>query len=195
MAKFEDINILEFGHTIQISGFILSDKDNVYLCPFPDEPLDDHTLMERSEPLHMTVEDAEKFLYQSDVLNVELIGTKKAIVRKSQRQIDASVSWDVFRRDGYRCRYCGRNDVALTVDHLILWEAGGPSVKANLLSSCKSCNRKRGNTPYMEWLQSDVYQKLSAGLKGDTAMINLMLAEPSNLARLEAMCVERQRSR
>ena len=71
----------------------------------------------------------------------------KAILRKTARQIEASVSWQVWRRDGCRCRYCGRDNVPLTVDHLVRWEEGGPSTEENLVSSCKKCNQSQGDQP------------------------------------------------
>ena len=58
----------------------------------------------------------------------------KAVIRKCQRNIEQGVSWNVFRRDGYACRYCGNKEVPLTVDHLVLWEESGPSTEANLVS-------------------------------------------------------------
>ena len=59
-------------------------------------------------------EDWKKVLRQTDLLETEVLALSedgkltKAILRKSQRQIEARISWNVFRRDGYRCRYCGR---------------------------------------------------------------------------------------
>ncbi|GAG09150.1 unnamed protein product, partial [marine sediment metagenome] len=64
----------------------------------------------------------------------------------------------------YKCRYCGRDDVPLTVDHLVLWEDGGPSIEENLVSACRKCNKKRGNTEYSDWLQHPYYLKVSAAL-------------------------------
>ena len=52
----------------------------------------------------------------------------------------------------------------LTVDHLVCWEEGGPSIEANLVSSCKKCNKIRGNTPFEAWLRHPVYRKVSQGL-------------------------------
>ena len=70
----------------------------------------------------------------------------------------------MYRRDHYRCRYCGANDVPLTVDHLVLWEEGGPSTEENLVSACKDCNKTRGNTPYHLWLRDSYYKRVSANL-------------------------------
>lgn len=76
----------------------------------------------------------------------------------------ARVVWDVYRRDGFLCSYCGAGDVPLTVDHIVLWEQGGPSTRDNLLTSCKKCNKTRGNMSFEEWLESDHYKRVSRGL-------------------------------
>ncbi len=189
--KFSDIDLLKFGHEIQITGFFLTEgADKAYVAMFPSEewPIGAHV-----ERLEMDTQDFEKFLYQSDVLDVELTFPKKAIVRKSQRQIDANVSWAVFRRDGYRCRYCGKNDVPLTVDHVVTWESGGPSVQENLLSACKKCNRTRGSRGYVEWLMSDDYTRASKGLHVQVYSLNASVM--SQIPYLESLRVEHVRSR
>jgi 5-methylcytosine-specific restriction endonuclease McrA len=99
-------------------------------------------------------------------------GLKKAILRKSTRQIDAGVSWRVFKRDEYTCRYCGKDDVPLTVDHLVLWEKGGPTIEDNLVACCKKCNKKRGNMKYEDWLVSDYYKKVSKNLSAEIRELN-----------------------
>lgn len=190
--KFSDIDILKFGHEIQITGMVLTHGAINYICHFPDEKKSDFPV-EPYLAMPMTTEEFERMLYQSDVLDVELIGPKKAIVRKSQRQIDQSVSWAVFKRDGYRCRYCGRDDVPLTVDHIVTWESGGVSIQDNLLAVDKRCNRTRGPRPYKEWLESADYLRLSVGIRREVKIANEeMLAW---IPRLEALRVDHQRSR
>jgi 5-methylcytosine-specific restriction endonuclease McrA len=76
----------------------------------------------------------------------------KVIVRKSQRAIDSFVAWKVFKRDLYTCRYCGLSGTPLTVDHVVLWEEGGPTIEENLITACKKCNKDRGNTRFPEWM-------------------------------------------
>lgn len=173
MAKFNDINLLSVGHTLQLTGVVYSGEGKNYLCFFPGEE-EDYPV----ESLEMTPEEWTAFLDQTDRLWVETYGkdmagkVHKAVLRKSQRQIEASVSWSVFKRDGYRCRYCGRDDAPLTVDHLVLWEEGGPSTEANLVAACKKCNRRRGNTPYDQWLQSQHYLRVSQGLSPEVRRQN-----------------------
>ncbi len=50
----------------------------------------------------------------------------------------------IFRRDGYRCQYCGRDSTHLTLDHVIPRSRGGKHVWTNLVSACASCNRRKG---------------------------------------------------
>ena len=172
--KFKDLDLLKIGNTIQLVGAVYEGEGQTLLCFFPG----DHDTQSVLNRLDMTPEEWEKFIRQTDIMETEILqrapdGTlAKAIFRKSQRQIEAVVSWKVFKRDGYRCRYCGNDNIPLTVDHLILWEEGGPSIEANLVSACKKCNRVRGNTPYEKWLQHAHYRQSSQKLTGEVRAAN-----------------------
>lgn len=50
--------------------------------------------------------------------------------------------YEVLRRDGYACRYCGDKapDVVLTVDHVVPVSLGGTDAPANLVAACSGCN-------------------------------------------------------
>lgn len=164
-ATLDSLDIYKIGSTIQMVGSVYAGEGKAYLCLFPNESAD-HEIIH----LKMSREDWEKFHRQTDLLETEVI-TKasdgklaKTVIRKSQRQIDAEVSWSVWRRDGTRCRYCHAGDVALTVDHLVTYESGGPSIPCNLVSACKRCNRERGNMEYAAWLSSKEYAHCSARL-------------------------------
>lgn len=52
---------------------------------------------------------------------------------------------NLFRRDGFRCQYCGRSDATLTIDHVIPRSRGGTNRWDNLITACKSCNTLKGN--------------------------------------------------
>jgi hypothetical protein len=165
-----DLDILEVGHTIQLGGAIWTGNGKVYLVPLPDEDLTGER-----EMLKMDTAQWERFLNQSDVLDVR--GPGKAILRKSQRQIDQHVAWKVFRRDGFLCRYCG-NERPLTVDHVVLWEQGGATVEDNLVSSCKNCNKLRGSTGYMDWVSGPNYRKAAhPNLKSEVHAKNMALID------------------
>lgn len=186
--KLEDVDLLKVGHTIQMAGAVYAGEGKLYLTMFPDEvgQLSGGGLF-RSQAfgtelevttLDMSLDDWTRFLQQTDLLETEVFtGASdgklgKAIARKSQRQISQGVSWAVYKRDGYKCRYCAVDDVPLTVDHLVLWEEGGPSIKENLVTACRRCNKTRGNTQYADWLEHAHYKAASRRLDPATRQAN-----------------------
>lgn len=173
--KLEELDLREVGVSIQMVGVVFEDARNqsVLVLPFPSEsaPEPDNPFSDGGfTTLDMDLQEWQTFLAQTDKVEVQALvraedgSVGRAIVRKCERQISQHVSWAVYRRDYYRCRYCGNGEVPLTVDHLVLWEDGGPSTEANLVASCKKCNNTRGNTPYAEWLKSSYYAKVSRNL-------------------------------
>lgn len=177
--KLDDLNIHDIGNTIQISGVLYEGQDKVFLCFFDlgkvreydADGVDPHVL-------DMDLDDWARFLRQSDLLETEVLAQAKdgkitkAILRKCQRQIAQRVSWSVYKRDHYTCRYCGDDSVPLTVDHLVLWEEGGPSTEDNLVASCKKCNSKRGNLQLEDWFDHPYYRKKSRNLPPHVRELN-----------------------
>ncbi|MCC6756031.1 MAG: HNH endonuclease [Solirubrobacterales bacterium] len=66
--------------------------------------------------------------------------------RRPSRTITPSVRFEVFRRDGFTCQYCGRRapNVVLHVDHVVAVVAGGSNDLDNLLTACSTCNVGKG---------------------------------------------------
>lgn len=56
--------------------------------------------------------------------------------------ISKSLRFEVFVRDAFTCRYCGRksDEVKLVLDHVIPFSKGGTSDRENLATSCEDCN-------------------------------------------------------
>ncbi|MDP4174714.1 MAG: HNH endonuclease [Bacteroidota bacterium] len=52
---------------------------------------------------------------------------------------------NILKRDQYKCVYCGRGDLPLTVDHVIPKARGGEDVWENLVAACVVCNNKKGD--------------------------------------------------
>ena len=50
----------------------------------------------------------------------------------------------VFKRDNYKCVYCGSGK-HLTIDHVIPKSRGGDNSWTNLVTSCSRCNSNKGN--------------------------------------------------
>lgn len=57
----------------------------------------------------------------------------------------SSDEWsDLKQRYGNRCLCCGRDDVSLTVDHVVPVSRGGSNDIVNIQPLCQSCNSKKG---------------------------------------------------
>lgn len=174
--QFSDINLLKFGNEILIGGVIYSGRNENYICLLPEENCDNDISV-----LELDIDEWKKIIKQTDLVETEIL-TKthngdivKAIVRKTTRIIEQGVSWRVYKRDGYKCRYCGKDGIPLTVDHLVLWEECGPSIEENLVTSCRKCNKVRGRLPYKEWLEHSFYLERSQDLTQEVRDLNLQL--------------------
>lgn len=52
---------------------------------------------------------------------------------------------NVFKRDKFKCQYCGF-DKDLTLDHVVPRSKGGKSTWNNLVTACKKCNARKGDS-------------------------------------------------
>ena len=173
----KDIPLKNVGTTIQMVGAVYADAERTYTVMLPNREI-----LGEAKEVALSKDEWMDFLRQTDLVEVSALvkdpnseGMVKAILRKSERQINSIVSWAVFRRDNFQCRYCGTTSEPLTVDHLVTWESGGPSTEANLVASCRKCNGARGETPFDQWLTSPFYKKASKGLEYAGRFANLAL--------------------
>ena len=71
-----------------------------------------------------------------------------ALVRRPPRSERKLTRFEVFKRDHYKCQYCGKETKQLTIDHVFPRYRGGPHVWENVVSACVPCNRRKaGQTP------------------------------------------------
>lgn len=63
-----------------------------------------------------------------------------------RKSISKKTRFEVFKRDGFTCQYCGRMapDVILEIDHITPVVEGGKNNIMNLITSCFDCNRGKG---------------------------------------------------
>lgn len=56
--------------------------------------------------------------------------------------ISTRMRFEILRRDGFRCRYCGKKaaEVELDVDHVVPRALGGSDAPDNLATACRACN-------------------------------------------------------
>lgn len=66
-----------------------------------------------------------------------------------RKSLSKRTRFEVFKRDGFRCRYCGADPVktVLNVDHLVPVAGGGTNEPDNLITSCRECNSGKSNVP------------------------------------------------
>jgi hypothetical protein len=159
--------IEKYGNELVITGMVVGNGDKTRVVMFPES---DFAAMFWQD--HPTEEELKQIFFQLD--NVEITNSQKVVLRKSQRNLDAVISWNVFRRDGYRCAYCGNDHTPLTIDHLVLWEEMGDTVEGNLLTACKKCNHTRGNQSVPDFLNSDYYMSRCYGNTGATAKLVIL---------------------
>lgn len=61
--------------------------------------------------------------------------------------ISKRVRFEVFKRDGFKCMYCGAHppDALLECDHIEPVSLGGTNSEDNLVTACQACNRGKSN--------------------------------------------------
>jgi hypothetical protein len=66
--------------------------------------------------------------------------------------ISTRTRFEILKRDGFRCRYCGATavDVLLHVDHVVPRAGGGTDDAANLITACADCNLGKSDVPLDE---------------------------------------------
>jgi 5-methylcytosine-specific restriction endonuclease McrA len=80
-------------------------------------------------------------------LCADICGWKIVRAADERAKITPKVRYDVFERDGHRCRSCGvrvGEGVVLHVDHIMPVSQGGLSNLENLQTLCSECNFGKG---------------------------------------------------
>lgn len=83
------------------------------------------------------------------------MGKNKNDVKR--QPISNKLRFEVFKRDLFRCHYCGRSapEVVLHVDHITPVSKGGTNEFTNLVTSCQDCNLGKLDTEL--WEREDGY--------------------------------------
>jgi 5-methylcytosine-specific restriction endonuclease McrA len=78
----------------------------------------------------------------------------------TQRRIHPMLRGAVLQRDGWKCRYCGRE--ATEVDHVDPYARGGSTTPGNLVAACRRCNKAKGIRTPEEWRREETMKRLVA---------------------------------
>ncbi len=107
-----------------------------------------------------------------------------------RKPIGKRVRFEVFARDGFTCRYCGRQSdkVELVIDHVTPVCQGGGNDPENLVTSCQPCNAgKAGKTVSQSYPNEETRLRLSQEMQEQMALLDQ--AKQANDAR-EALSQE-----
>lgn len=68
------------------------------------------------------------------------------MARKPRPTLSKKTRFEVFKRDGFACQYCGATPpgAVLHVDHIHPLAEGGTNTLDNLITACESCNAGKG---------------------------------------------------
>lgn len=69
--------------------------------------------------------------------------------RRRRKDLSPRTRFEVLKRDGFACRYCGRRapEVTLHCDHVVSHVSGGSDDMENLAASCPDCNYGKSDNP------------------------------------------------
>lgn len=76
----------------------------------------------------------------------------------AQRRIHPILRGAVLDRDGWTCSYCGGE--ATEVDHIEPRARGGATTPANLVATCRPCNKGKGIRTPGEWRRDETYARV-----------------------------------
>lgn len=91
---------------------------------------------------HTTTEESAKSIISSSVI------TETANKKIDAITIRASIRWQVFERDDFRCVACGASALdgaILHVDHILPRSKGGADTMENYQTLCQTCNEGKSN--------------------------------------------------
>lgn len=93
--------------------------------------------------------------------------------------VSRRLRFEVFRRDGHACRYCGAMapDVKLTVDHVVPVALGGSDDATNLVTACADCNAGKSSIQPGSDLVADVAADALRWARALEAAASNMLAD------------------
>lgn len=123
-----------------------------------------------------------------------------AKAKSKRKAIPDSIRFEVFKRDQFRCQYCGRcaPDAVLVVDHIDPVAKGGGNEIVNLITSCRECNSGKSDRRLDD---DSIIAKQRAQLEDlaeRRAQIEMMMKWRAGLSSIEndgveAFCAEFQR--
>ena len=110
---------------------------------------------------------------------------------KTRKPISKRVRFEVFKRDSFKCQYCGATapEVVLHVDHIKALANGGTDDITNLVTSCDSCNLGKGARPLDQNSAVAKSRAQSEALQERREQLEMMMEWQRGLVSIEAQAV------
>jgi hypothetical protein len=104
----------------------------------------------------------------------------------ARKQISKKTRFDVFKRDGFVCQYCGAHPpmVVLEVDHIQPVAQGGGNEMDNLVTACFECNRGKSDRTLSDVPQS-LQDKAAEVLEREAQIKGYQAAMDKKKSRIE----------
>ena len=98
-----------------------------------------------------------KFVPTGALSSTQIENVDSSVLRRAPTPM---LRMKILKRDGYRCRICGRRaedntDIELHVHHFIPWSMGGLTEETNLVTLCHTCHN--GLDPYFDMSLANVF--------------------------------------
>lgn len=111
---------------------------------------------------------------------------------ENRKSLSKSLRFEVFKRDSFRCQYCGRSapDVILECDHIIPVASGGKNEMINLVTSCRDCNRGKGKKELSDFSTVSMQKKQLDDLNAMREQTEMMIEWKKELMSLRVAQVD-----
>tara|TARA_R110002051_G_scaffold296742_2_gene362922 strand:- start:1316 stop:1708 length:393 start_codon:yes stop_codon:yes gene_type:complete len=116
--------------------------------------------------------------------------TKAQKAKDGRAEIPSSMRFEIFKRDGFRCGYCGFKpqkrgardwgENYLQLDHVKPWSQGGADTLDNLVTACLECNAGKGDVS-LKWAK----MPLLWCLKRKTRLLRRIIKKTEQINELE----------
>ncbi len=90
-----------------------------------------------------TIRKSKGLYYKRNPLVAVAQSHRRRVIERTLEPLTADVIAQVFEKHGNKCVYCYRDDVKLTLDHVMPVSLGGTNDADNLVPACKSCNSRK----------------------------------------------------
>jgi hypothetical protein len=102
----------------------------------------------KSKTAYFDVEEINEIISRLDQRNGKFYLNDdiwQSISRVERGKVSNKMRFAIYKRDGYRCRICGRKTDDLEIDHIYPIAKGGKTTYDNLQTLCHKCNAKKSD--------------------------------------------------